>query len=60
MTAASHQPPALRTGGWNATNTFEFRGGGQAATVADLRDGVARQYPNSEDQTREWLAQARA
>lgn len=26
-------------------------------TVADLRDGVARQYPNSEDQTREWLAQ---
>jgi DNA-binding IscR family transcriptional regulator len=28
-----------------------------STTIADLRDGVARQYPNSEEQTREWLAQ---
>jgi Rrf2 family protein len=26
-------------------------------TIADLRDRVARQYPNSEEQTRDWLAQ---
>jgi hypothetical protein len=31
-----------------------------ATTVADLGTTVARQYPGSAEQTREWLAQARA
>lgn len=31
-----------------------------ATTIADLSDSVARQYPGSAEQTREWLAQARA
>jgi Rrf2 family protein len=29
-------------------------------TIADLRDGVHRQYPGSDERTRDWLAQARA